>query len=186
MSWSTFLDLISTGEKRITRKNINGHLWNPDLHPAHTYSFPYGHHFSTQGIRCSAIPGLHSINHLIWSWTSTPSLAVRLPKSAGPICHIQKPYTSVHGPNTGSPPAASCSHYLEILFFQGLGSFVCSSIFGSFYHAATNYVVKTSKVKQRDHTEKAHGDHLQDKDRPVSSANSNIQQLVSTDFRLCL
>lgn len=160
MSWRTFLDSISMGEKRITRKNVNGCLWNPVLHPAHTYYFPYGHHLTTQGIRCSPIPGLHSINHITRSWTSTPALAVSLPKSAGPIWHIQKPYTSVRGPNPGSHPAASCSHYLEILFFHGLGSFVCSSIFGSFYHAAANYVVETSKVKQRDHSEKAHGDHL--------------------------
>lgn len=53
------------GEKRITRKNINGPLWNPVLHPAHTYYFPYGHHLSTQGIRCSAIPGLHNTNYSV-------------------------------------------------------------------------------------------------------------------------
>lgn len=110
-----------------------------------------------------ALPSQACIASIISCGVEPPSptpFAVRLPKSAGPICHIQKPYTSVHGPNTGSPPAASCSHYFEILFSRGLGSFVRSSIFGSFYHAATNYVVETSKVKQRDHTEKAHGDHL--------------------------
>lgn len=145
------------------------------LHPAHTLPVPTVTTSPPQRIKWCPSPYLHSINNVVWSWVSTPRFAARLPESTGPSSHIQKQYISVCRPKTGSHLATRCLCYLETLFFQGSGSFVCNFIFCSFYHAATNYGVKTSQVKQREHAEKAHGDHLQDKDRPVSSSNGIIQ-----------
>lgn len=103
---------------------------------------------------------------------SCPIAAASSPAGAGPTSRVQERYLSVCGPKCWVPFGGELLALFGSSLFprgQGLGSFVCDFVFCSFGHAATDYGVKTSEVKQREHAEEAHGGHLQNKDSPVSS-----------------
>lgn len=70
-------------------------------------------------IKWSPILYLHSINNMVCGWASIPSTEARVLKSTV-RSHIQKQYVSVYRSKTRSHLAASCSDYLETVFFQGV------------------------------------------------------------------
>lgn len=118
-----------------------------------------------QGQKTKWCPGpyLHSVNSNIAEMNFCASACSQISEEHWVQSDAFKNKTQESG---GHKSSSISSHTIQITAFslfsegQELGRFVYNFRFCFLHHAAANYIIKTSKVKQSNYSEKAHGDHL--------------------------